>query len=212
MAWFNFFRRSIKKSTPVETLARPKILDYLHINKSLMVEHGRAFEIQQHLEATYTPLPQRIFSIGHIKLTPDLNIKRYYLIDDDTWLQVSYSNGTLNDIILFYWVHAKTIQLSELSSDIKAPLTSLQWEHKGNLFDRCWQTPKSNIPLEIVEHLHNTDTNYILSIQQMLFSRVMHDCRKEYWLYSLEYHKEENNYQQVIAQGFSLLEKEILIN
>lgn len=211
MAWFNFFRPA-KQFNQLEPPTHSNLLEYLHINKSLSLKDSCILEIQPTLEAIYTPLPQRIFSIGDIELTPTIKIKRYYLIDDDTWLQISYDNLCIHEIILFYWVHAKNLQPSELTQNIQAPLTSLQWEHRGNLFNRCWQPPKQNAPLEITENIYNPETEYKLTSQQMLFYRPLQLHRKEYWLYTLEHHPEEKTYQQTIAQGFSLLEKEILIN
>lgn len=211
MDWLKFLHHN-KKSTNSETLISSKLLDSLRINASLDLEQYCYQEIQSYLETTYTPLPQRIFSIGEFELTPSIKIKRYYLIDDDTWLQISYDQQAIQNIILFYWVHAKTIQPTELSQGIKAPLTSLQWEHQGNLFDRCWRTPTQNTPLEITEDIRNAQMKYKLTSHQMLFSRALPSNRKEYWFYSLEQPRGEACYQQTIAQGFSLLEKELVIN
>lgn len=215
MSWFsNLFKSSsATEVTDSQKDNLPPILKKLQIKNTVSITASCEAELKSFREFTYSPLPQRIFSIGSLSIAQQ-TVNRYYLWDDETWLQVSYDKNAPEksiEIILFYWLRSKTLTPSELTDEVRLPLSKQQWEHQGKVFERCWNPViKNDIPT--VEHVVNKDESYSVHFEQMIFSRKLTPARKEYWFYSLEKSETDNTYLQMIAQGFSLDLAELSVN
>lgn len=215
MSWFwNLFKSShATKVTENQKDNLPPIVKKLQINNTLSITASCEAELKHFREFTYTPLPLRIFSIGSLSIAQQ-TVHRYYLWDDETWLQVSYDKNvpeTPIEIILFYWLSSKTLSSNELTDEVRLPLSKQQWEHQGKVFEQCWSTSvKNDIPS--IEHVINKDESYSVHFDQMIFCHHLTPMRKEYWFYSLEKNETDNTYLQMIAQGFSLDLAELIVN
>lgn len=199
----NFLGQDNKANLPLVTLP---------LKKSLAISADCAAEISPFRQLVYQPLPQRIYSVGQLTVERQ-RFERYYLWDNDTWLQISYAEHCpqIKQIILFYWLNSNPIQSGQLNQADIAPFTQQQWYYQGHRYQRCWSLP-TRYGVAISEKIVNATESYVIEAEQVLYSRQLSSNRKEYWFYSLEKNNTDHNYTQYWAQGFALDRQELMIH
>lgn len=215
MGWFTHLFHSpfLTKRSDCQNDRIVTILKKLEINTVFSITAACEAELKSYRELAYSPLPQRIFSVGRLNIDRNL-VRRYYLWSDEIWLQVSFdkhNDNKVTEIILFYWLQSKILTADQLTNDVRLPLSASQWQYLGNLYQRCFDnTLKSHVPM--VEYVVNKHESYHVECEQIIFSRQLTPERNEYWFYSLEKNQNNDTYLQVSAQGFSLNLSEICVS
>lgn len=212
MNWFtSLFKNNQTQGITPHTLDTHYDFDHLDIRSLININVDCETELAKYRELSYTPLPQRVYSIGIAHIEQIGYLRRYYLNDGDTWLQCTYLEETAAtpiEIILFYWVEYRAI---ESLQQAKEPLYCQQWLHNDELFPRVWLTAGQGYqPQLFSEQINNSQESYQMHYEAMLFGKVINEqnSRRQYWLYALE-KDSQNNWQQAIAQGFSITPAEL---
>lgn len=164
------------------------------------------------------PGDEKVWAVGEIDLGQAMTLRRFYLDDEDYFLQV-LSNGPLaediQDIILFGYYSATPItsrdellRLTGPSSEIGLPT----YEHEGEVFERQWGTENGQTELTPMdERVVSPDSTYVVKHLSMLYARETGLInRREFLLFSLE-EDEEGNISLTTAVGVTLQSTDITV-
>jgi hypothetical protein len=140
------------------------------------------------------PDSQQIWSVGTIDLGQSTWLSRYYMNDEDYWLQVHTTGGIagqVESVILFNYLSYITIsseaELRRLAGP-QSPIGLPTYTHNDVEYTREWGTENGQTELvALSEHLSNPDESYSIEHRSMLYARETGLTeRREFLLFSVE--------------------------
>lgn len=164
------------------------------------------------------PGDEKIFAVGRIDLGQAMSLHRFYLDDDDYFLQV-VSDGPaaedVQDIILFGYYSAvpitskdELLRLTGPQSQIGLPVC----EHEGEEYVRQWGTEDGQTELTpLDEDVLSPESSYRVKHLSMLYAREIGLInRREFLLFSVE-EDEEGAITLTTAVGVTLQSTDITV-
>jgi len=164
------------------------------------------------------PGTQQIWSVGSVALGQSQWLSRYYMDDEDYWLQVHTSgtqDGQVESVILFNYLRYATIsstaelqRLAGPTSDIGPPTYTLD----GVQYTREWGTEAGQTELvDLRERVVNPNESYVVEHRAMLYARDTGlTDRREFLLFSVE-QDEEGTVSLSASLGISLYSTDLHI-
>ncbi len=140
------------------------------------------------------PDSQQIWSAGTVDLGQSTWLSRYYMNDEDYWLQVHTTGaiaGQVESVILFNYLSYITIsseaELRRLAGP-QSPIGLPTYIHNGVEYSREWGTENGQTELVALnEQLKNPDESYNIEHRSMLYARETGlTDRREFLLFSVE--------------------------
>lgn len=140
------------------------------------------------------PETQQIWCAGLIDLGQSAWLSRFYMNDEDYWLQVHTSGGItgqVESVILFNYLSCVTInsesELRRLAGP-ESPIGLPTYTHNGVEYLREWGTENGQTELVVLsEKLRNPDATYDIEHNSMLYARETGlTDRREFLLFSVE--------------------------
>lgn len=164
------------------------------------------------------PGDEKVWAVGRIDLGQSMSLHRFYLDDDDYFLQV-VSDGPaaedVRDIILFGYYSAVPItskdELLRLTGP-QSPIGLPTYEHEGEEFLRQWGTENGQTELTpLDEDVVSPDSSYRVNHLSMLYARETGLInRREFLLFSVE-QDEEGAITLTTAVGVTLQSTDITV-
>ncbi|MGF6114280.1 DUF2491 family protein [Pseudomonas sp. ADAK2] len=144
--------------------------------------------------AVTIPGSQQIWCAGTVDLGQSNWLSRYYMNDEDYWLQVHTTGdvaGQVESVILFNYLSYVTINSEAELSRLAGPQSLIglpYYAHKGVEFTREWGTENGQTELvALTEHLKNPNESYTIEHRSMLYARETGlTDRREFLLFSVE--------------------------
>ncbi|QHF02532.1 DUF2491 family protein [Pseudomonas asturiensis] len=162
------------------------------------------------------PGDEKVWAVGRIDLGQSLTLQRFYLDDEDYFLQV-VSNGPnaedIQDIILFGYYSAAPITSKDELLRLTGPGSKIglpTYEHEGEVFERQWGTETGQTELTpLDEDIVSPDGAYRVKHLSMLYARETGLInRREFLLFSVE-EDEEGAITLTTAVGVTLQSTDI---
>ena len=144
--------------------------------------------------AVAIPGSQQIWSNGTIDLGQSTWLSRYYMNDEDYWLQVHTTGdiaGQVESVILFNYLSYITISSEAELRRLAGPNSLIglpTYTHNGVEYTREWGTEDGQTELvALSEQLKNPDETYSVEHRSMLYARDTGlTDRREFLLFSVE--------------------------
>ena len=157
------------------------------------------------------PGSQEIWSNGTIDLGQSTWLSRYYMNDEDYWLQVHTTGqiaGQVESVILFNYLSYVTISSEAELRRLAGPQSLIglpTYTHDGVQYSREWGTEQGQTELvPLTEHVVNPDESYTIEHHSMLYARETGlTDRRELLLFSVE-QDEEGTVSLSTSLGISL--------
>ncbi|MGY2258457.1 DUF2491 family protein [Pseudomonas sp. SDO55104_S430] len=164
------------------------------------------------------PESQQIWSAGTIELGQSTWLSRYYLNDEDHWLQVHTSGeiaGQVESVILFNYLDYVTISTEAELRRLAGPDSRIglpNYTHDGIVFTREWGTETGQTELvSLSENLSNPEETYRIEHHSMLYARDTGlTNRREFLLFSVE-EDAEGTISLSTSRGISLYTTDLTI-
>lgn len=167
---------------------------------------------------SYVVIPgdEKVWSVGRIDLGQSMALQRFYLDNEDYFLQV-VTNGPapedIQDIILFGYYSTSPITSKDELLRLTGPASKIglpTYEHEGEVFERQWGTEPGQTELTpLDEDVVSPDGAYRVKHLSMLYARetglINH---REFLLFSVE-EDEEGEITLTIAVGVTLQSTDI---
>ncbi|KTT03776.1 hypothetical protein SB14R_03235 [Pseudomonas oryzihabitans] len=138
------------------------------------------------------PAPQAIENIGVIDFGPRTYLHRFYLADEDYWLQVHTEDGVVLSIILFNylsWIQMESEEHLVRTAGIGSPIGRPTYTLDGSVFSRDWGTAGDQAELQSFTERFppaNDQQDEVVH-RAMLYSRdIGIPGRREFLLFSVE--------------------------
>ncbi|NVZ54430.1 DUF2491 family protein [Pseudomonas sp. B6002] len=140
------------------------------------------------------PGSQEIWSNGTLDLGQSTWLSRYYMNDEDYWLQVHTTGeiaGQVESVILFNYLSYVTLsseaELRRLAGP-QSPIGLPTYTHNGVEFTRVWGSEAGQTELvAMTEHVVNPEEAYSVEHRSMLYARDTGlTDRREFLLFSVE--------------------------
>ncbi|QAY84037.1 DUF2491 family protein [Pseudomonas arsenicoxydans] len=140
------------------------------------------------------PGSQQIWSNGTIDLGQSTWLSRYYMNDEDYWLQVHTTGdiaGQVESVILFNYLSYITISSEAELRRLAGPQSLIglpTYTHNGVEYTREWGTENGQTELvALSEQLKNPEESYSIEHRSMLYARETGlTDRREFLLFSVE--------------------------
>ena len=140
------------------------------------------------------PGSQQIWSMGVVDLGQSSWLSRYYMNDEDYWLQVHTSGdvaGQVESVILFNYLSYVTINSEAELRRLAGPESLIglpTYTHNGVEYTREWGTEAGQTELvALSERVSNPDESYSVEHRSMLYARDTGlTDRREFLLFSVE--------------------------
>jgi hypothetical protein len=140
------------------------------------------------------PDAQQIWSTGTIDLGQSTWLSRYYMNDEDYWLQVHTTGdivGQVESVILFNYLSYVTLGSEAELRRLAGPQSLIglpTYTHNGVEYTREWGTENGQTELvALSEQLRNPDESYSIEHRSMLYARETGLTeRREFLLFSVE--------------------------
>ncbi|MGF6313991.1 DUF2491 family protein [Pseudomonas frederiksbergensis] len=140
------------------------------------------------------PGSQQIWSAGTVDLGQSTWLSRYYMNDEDYWLQVHTTGdiaGQVESVILFNYLSYVTINSEAELRRLAGPQSLIglpSYTHNGVEYTREWGTENGQTELvALSEQLKNPDESYSIEHRSMLYARETGlTDRREFLLFSVE--------------------------
>ncbi|MCD5982015.1 YjfK family protein [Pseudomonas sp. CDFA 610] len=167
---------------------------------------------------SYVVIPgdEKVWSVGRIDLGQSMALQRFYLDNEDYFLQV-VTNGPapedIQDIILFGYYSASPITSKDELLRLTGPASKIglpTYEHEGEVFERQWGTETGQTELTpLDEDVVSPDGAYRVKHLSMLYARETGLInRREFLLFSVE-EDEEGEITLTTAVGVTLQSTDI---
>ncbi|MBZ9782230.1 YjfK family protein [Pseudomonas sp. REP124] len=164
------------------------------------------------------PESQQIWSAGTIDLGQSTWLSRYYLNDEDHWLQVHTSGeiaGQVESVILFNYLDYVTINTEAELRRLAGPDSLIglpTYTHDGVVFTREWGSEAGQTELvSLSENLSNPEETYSIGHHSMLYARDTGlTNRREFLLFSVE-EDAEGTISLSTSRGISLYTTDLTI-
>ncbi|MBD8807244.1 YjfK family protein [Pseudomonas syringae] len=162
------------------------------------------------------PGDEKVWSVGRIDLGQSMALQRFYLDNEDYFLQV-VTNGPapedIQDIILFGYYGASPITSKDELLRLTGPASKIglpTYEHEGEVFERQWGTEPGQTELTpLDEDVVSPDGAYRVKHLSMLYARETGLInRREFLLFSVE-EDEEGEITLTTAVGVTLQSTDI---
>jgi hypothetical protein len=162
------------------------------------------------------PDDEKIWAVGRIDLGQSMSLHRFYLDDDDYFLQVVSDGPTaedIQDIILFGYYSAVPITSKEELLRLTGPQSPIGlpiYEHEGEQYVRQWGTEDGQTELTPMdEDVLSPESSYRIKHLSMLYARDTGLInRREFLLFSVE-EDEEGAITLTTAVGVTLQSTDI---
>lgn len=140
------------------------------------------------------PGSQQIWSMGVVDLGQSSWLSRYYMNDEDYWLQVHTSGdvaGQVESVILFNYLSYVTLNSEAELRRLAGPESLIglpTYTHNGVEYTREWGTEAGQTELvALSERVSNPDESYGVEHRSMLYARDTGlTDRREFLLFSVE--------------------------
>ena len=140
------------------------------------------------------PGSQQIWSMGVVDLGQSSWLSRYYMNDEDYWLQVHTSGdvaGQVESVILFNYLSYVTLNSEAELRRLAGPESLIglpTYTHNGVEYTREWGTEAGQTELvALSERVSNPDESYSVEHRSMLYARDTGlTDRREFLLFSVE--------------------------
>ena len=140
------------------------------------------------------PGSQQIWSAGTVDLGQSTWLSRYYMNDEDYWLQVHTTGdiaGQVESVILFNYLSYITISSETELRRLAGPQSLIglpTYTHNGVEYTREWGTENGQTELvALSEQLKNPEESYSIEHRSMLYARETGlTDRREFLLFSVE--------------------------
>lgn len=140
------------------------------------------------------PGSQQIWSMGVVDLGQSSWLSRYYMNDEDYWLQVHTSGdvaGQVESVILFNYLSYVTLNSEAELRRLAGPESLIglpTYTHDGVEYTREWGTEAGQTELVVLsERVSNPDESYGVEHRSMLYARDTGlTDRREFLLFSVE--------------------------
>ncbi|WP_248743615.1 MULTISPECIES: DUF2491 family protein [unclassified Pseudomonas] len=155
------------------------------------------------------PDAQAIWSAGWIDLGQSNKLYRYYLDNEDFWLQVHVTgDDQIESVTLFNYVSYVTVNSDAELQRLAGPNSLIglpAYTHDGVSFTREWGTERGQTELvPLTEQVANPDESYTIEHHSMLYARETGlTDRRELLLFSVE-QDEEGTVSLSTSLGISL--------
>lgn len=155
------------------------------------------------------PDAQAIWSAGWIDLGQSNKLHRYYLDNEDFWLQVHVTGeDQIESVTLFNYVSYVTVNSDAELQRLAGPNSLIglpAYTHDGVSFTREWGTERGQTELvPLTEQVINPDESYTIEHHSMLYARETGlTDRRELLLFSVE-QDEEGTVSLSTSLGISL--------
>ncbi|WP_432217854.1 DUF2491 family protein [Pseudomonas kribbensis] len=155
------------------------------------------------------PDAQAIWSAGWIDLGQSNKLYRYYLDNEDFWLQVHVTgDDQIESVTLFNYVSYVTVNSDAELQRLAGPNSLIglpAYTHDGVSFTREWGTERGQTELvPLTEQVVNPDESYTIEHHSMLYARKTGlTDRRELLLFSVE-QDEEGTVSLSTSLGISL--------
>jgi len=181
------------KSTANDT---PPVLGPLGLaqGKGVMFDSTLRLLLDEKTSVTIPVESQQIWSVGTVDLGQSTWLSRYYMNDEDYWLQVHTTGdvaGQVESVILFNYLSYVTINSEAELARLAGPQSLIGlpfYAHKGVEFTREWGTENGQTELvPLTERVSNPDESYVIEHRSMLYARETGlTDRRELLLFSVE--------------------------
>lgn len=144
--------------------------------------------------AVLIPGPQQVWSQGKLDLGQGVWLSRYYMDQDEFWLQVHSTgavNGQVESLILFNYVESIGVASDDELKRLAGPASPIglpSHERDGVVYAREWGTEVGQAELVgLFERVTNPQESYSVQHRSMLYSRDTGlTDRREFLLFSVE--------------------------
>jgi hypothetical protein len=144
--------------------------------------------------AVTIPGSQQIWSVGNVDLGQSNWLSRYYMNDEDYWLQVHTTGdiaGQVESVILFNYLSYVTLNSEAELRRLAGPNSLIglpTYSHEGAEYTREWGTEEGQTELvSLSERVSNPDESYTIEHRSMLYARETGlTDRREFLLFSVE--------------------------
>jgi hypothetical protein len=162
--------------------------------KGVMLDSTLRLLLDEKTAVTIPVESQQIWSVGTVDLGQSTWLSRYYMNDEDYWLQVHTSGdvaGQVESVILFNYLSYVTINSEAELARLAGPQSLIGlpfYAHKGVEFTREWGTENGQTELvPLTERVSNPDESYVIEHRSMLYARETGlTDRRELLLFSVE--------------------------
>lgn len=155
------------------------------------------------------PFDQAIWSAGWVDLGQSNKLHRYYMNDEDFWVQIHVTgDDQVESVTLFNYVSYVTVnsdaELQRLAGP-GSPIGLPTYTHEGIQYSREWGTEQGQTELvPMTEQVVNPDESYTIEHHSMLYARDTGlTDRRELLLFSVE-QDEEGTVSLSTSLGISL--------
>ncbi|AWY41451.1 DUF2491 family protein [Pseudomonas putida] len=164
------------------------------------------------------PESQQVWSAGTIELGQSTWLSRFYLNDEDHWLQVHTTGdvaGQVESVILFNYLDYITINSEAQLRQLAGPDSLIglpTFTHDGVVYTREWGSEAGQTELvALSEHLSNQNETYRIEHHSMLYARDTGlTNRREFLLFSVE-EDAEGTISLSTSRGISLYTTDLTV-
>ena len=155
------------------------------------------------------PFDQAIWSHGWVDLGQSNKLHRYYMNDEDFWLQIHVTgDDQIESVTLFNYLSYVTVNSDAELQRLAGPNSSIglpTYTHEGVEYTREWGTEHGQTELvPMTEQVVNPDESYTIEHHSMLYARETGlTDRRELLLFSVE-QDEEGTVSLSASLGISL--------
>lgn len=155
------------------------------------------------------PDAQAIWSAGWIDLGQSNKLHRYYLNDEEFWVQIHVTgDDQIESVTLFNYVSYVTVNSDAELQRLAGPNSQIglpTYRHEGVEYTREWGTERGQTELvPLTEQVINPDESYTINHHSMLYARETGlTDRRELLLFSVE-QDEEGTVSLSTSLGISL--------
>ena len=155
------------------------------------------------------PFDQAIWSHGWVDLGQSNKLHRYYMNDEDFWLQIHVTGeDQIESVTLFNYLSYVTVNSDAELQRLAGPNSQIGlpgYKHDGVEYTREWGTEQGQTELvPLTEHVVNPDESYTIEHHSMLYARETGlTDRRELLLFSVE-QDEEGTVSLSTSLGISL--------
>ncbi|RON55797.1 DUF2491 family protein [Pseudomonas frederiksbergensis] len=162
--------------------------------KGLMFDTTLRLLLDEKTTVTIPVQSQQIWSVGTVDLGQSTWLSRYYMNDEDYWLQVHTTGdvaGQVESVILFNYLSYVTITSEAELRRLAGPQSLIglpTYTHNGVEYTREWGTENGQTELvPLSEKVRNPDESYVIEHRSMLYARDTGlTDRRELLLFSVE--------------------------
>lgn len=155
------------------------------------------------------PFDQAIWSAGWVDLGQSNKLHRYYMNDEDFWLQIHVTgDDQIESVTLFNYLNYVTVNSDAELQRLAGPSSAIglpTYTHDGVEYTREWGTEQGQTELvPMTEQVINPDESYTIEHHSMLYARETGlTDRRELLLFSVE-QDEEGTVSLSTSLGISL--------